>query len=539
MKPIIVIQARQSSNRLPNKVLLPINKLSIIEIIYKRVQSNNFKTIVAISNDQTDDLLCSLLKSKKIPHFRGSLHNVKSRYLNICKKYSNKKVVVRLTADNIFPDKNLIKEMIVFFLKNKKDYLYINQKTNKIPYGLSVEIFNLGEIRKIRNNNIKDLEHVTYSIKKKNNEFVIKSNLRFKKKASIDNLDDYFLIKNFFEKYNFKTSIHWKLLIKKFHSFCKLYRPNKIKNKSPASKIIIGGAQIGNLYGINNKSKMDYNDIKKLSRFTKMVGIYGIDTARDYPNSEKLIGKYFSNNKNLNIFTKLSNKIDNLKGDGQINNFLKKSINKSRQNLKPFKIQCLYVHNLSNDVALNFKIFKNLFFLKNKYKIHKIGLSITNLKDIDFIINCKLQKYIDIVQLPYSLVDQRLNQKNINVLKKYKITIIFRSIFLQGLIFLRNKKLWPDKIKKNYNMFFKKLNYTKNKLKIISTLELALLYMFSKNMNNKILVGVNSFSQFTEIYSLLFRRKLTKKEINFVEKQFKTFNEHEVFLNPSLWKKTY
>tara|TARA_B100000886_G_scaffold294869_1_gene221473 strand:+ start:449 stop:2068 length:1620 start_codon:yes stop_codon:yes gene_type:complete len=539
LRPIVIIQARQSSNRLPNKVLLPINKLSIIEIIYKRVQSNNFKTIVAISNDQTDDLLCSLLKSKKIPHFRGSLHNVKSRYLKICEKYSNKKVVVRLTADNIFPDKNLIKEMIIFFLKNKKNYLYIDQKTNKIPYGLSVEIFNLGEIRKIKNNNIKDLEHVTYSIKKKNKKFEIKSNLRFKKKASIDNLDDYFLIKNFFEKYNLKTNIHWKLLIKKFNSFCNLYKLKKIKNKSFSSKFILGGAQIGNLYGINNKSKMDYDDIKKLSNFTKIAGIYGIDTARDYPNSEKLIGKYFSNNKSLNIFTKLSNKIDNLKEDGQINNFLKNSINKSCQNLKPFKIQCLYVHNLSNDVDLNLKIFKNLFFLKNKYKISKIGLSITNLNDIDFIINSKLKKYIDIVQLPYSFIDQRLNQKNINVLKKNKITIIFRSIFLQGLIFLRNKKLWPVKIKKNYDIFFKKLKYTKNKLKIISTLELALLYVFSKNMNNKIIVGVNSFSQFTEIYSLLFRRKLTKKEINFVEKQFKTFNENEFFLNPSLWKKIY
>ena len=284
---------------------------------------------------------------------------------------------------------------------------------------------------------------------------------------------------------------------------------------------------------------MDYDDIKKLSRFTKIAGIYGIDTARDYPNSEKLIGKYFSNNKSLNIFTKLSKKIDNLKEDGQIKNFLKNSINKSRQNLKPFKIQCLYVHNLSNDIDLNLKIFKNLFFLKNKYKINKIGLSITNLKEIDLIINSKLKKYIDIVQLPYSFVDQRLNKKNINVFKKYKITIIFRSIFLQGLIFLRNKKLWPTKIKRNYHIFFKKLNYTKNKLKIISTLELALLYMFSKNMNNKIIVGVNSFSQFTEIYSLLFRRKLTKKEINFVEKQFKTFNENEFFLNPSLWKKIY
>lgn len=538
MKPIVIIQARQSSSRLPNKVLLPINNLSIIEIIYKRVQSKNFKTIVATSRDKSDDSLCSLLKLKEIPYFRGSLHNVKSRYLNICKNHPNQKMVIRLTADNIFPDKNLIKEMITFFINNKKKYLYINQKTNEIPYGLSVEIFNLEEIRKIRNKNLKDLEHVTFSIKKKNNEFPIKTNLNFKKKASIDELEDYFLIKNFFEKYSLKINIHWKLLINKFHLFCNLYNSNKIKDKILTSRIIIGGAQIGNLYGINNKNKMSHNDIKKISNFTKLAGIYGIDTARDYPNSEILIGKYFNHNKNLNIFTKLSNKLNNLREDSQINNFLKNSINKSRQNLKPLKIKCLYIHNLSKDVTLNLKIFKNLFFLKNKYRIHKIGLSITNLKDINLIINSKLKKYIDVVQLPYSFIDQRLNQKNINFLKKNKIEIIFRSIFLQGLIFLRNKKLWPNKIKKNYDIFFKKLDYTKNKLKIRSTLELALLYVFSKNMKNKILIGVNSFSQFTEIYSLLFRRKLSKKEINFVEKQFKIFNENEVFLNPSLWKKT-
>ena len=165
-------------------------------------------------------------------------------------------------------------------------------------------------------------------------------------------MDDYFLIKNFFEKYNLKTNIHWKLLIKKFNSYCNLYKQKKkLKIKSLSSKIILGGAQIGNLYGINNKSKMDYDDIKKLSSFTKMHGIHGIDTARDYPNSEKLMSKYFSNNKGLNIFTKLSNKIDNLKEDSQINNFLKNSINKSRQNLKQllkFNVYMFTIYQMMN-----------------------------------------------------------------------------------------------------------------------------------------------------------------------------------------------
>ena len=66
MKPIVIIQARQSSKRLPNKVILPIKYIPVIEIIYKRVFSKNYKTLVAISTDKSDDLLCSLLKSKKM-----------------------------------------------------------------------------------------------------------------------------------------------------------------------------------------------------------------------------------------------------------------------------------------------------------------------------------------------------------------------------------------------------------------------------------------------------------------------------------------
>tara|TARA_S200000501_G_C20843380_1_gene752664 strand:+ start:1609 stop:2229 length:621 start_codon:yes stop_codon:yes gene_type:complete len=204
-----------------------INKLPIIEIIYRRIKSKNFNIIVATSNDKTDDLLCSFLKLKKIPYFRGSLNNVKSRFLNICREYSDKKLVIRLTADNIFPDKYLINEMIVFFLKNKKNYLYINSFKKKIPYGLSVELFYLGEIRKIKKQNKNDLEHVTWSIKKINNEFPIKSNLNFNEKCSIDTLYDYLLIKNFFEKQKIKTNIRWNLLIKKFHKFCNSYNLKK------------------------------------------------------------------------------------------------------------------------------------------------------------------------------------------------------------------------------------------------------------------------------------------------------------------------
>lgn len=229
MKPIVILQARLSSKRLPLKVLMPINKVPIIEIIYKRIKSKNYRTIVATSNDETDDLLCSFLKSKKIPYYRGSLNNVKSRFLNICKNYSDNKLVIRLTADNIFPDKNLINQMIFFFLKNKKKYLYINSLEKKIPYGLSVELFYLKVLREIKKQNKNDIEHVTWSIKKKNNQFPINFSYNYREKASIDTLFDYLLIKCFFEKQKINTNIHWYNLCKDFYKFSKSKQIKQIK----------------------------------------------------------------------------------------------------------------------------------------------------------------------------------------------------------------------------------------------------------------------------------------------------------------------
>ena len=39
MRNIVILQARLNSKRLPNKVLLNINKFSLIELAYKRVAS--------------------------------------------------------------------------------------------------------------------------------------------------------------------------------------------------------------------------------------------------------------------------------------------------------------------------------------------------------------------------------------------------------------------------------------------------------------------------------------------------------------------
>ena len=68
--------------------------------------------------------------------------------------------------------------------------------------------------------------------------------------------------------------------------------------------------------------------------------------------------------------------------------------------------------------------------MKKKRKIHKLGISIYNLEEINF----ALKKFkFNIIQLPINLFDRKLiNNGILNRLKKRGYEIHARSIFLQG-----------------------------------------------------------------------------------------------------------
>ena len=85
---IVIIQARSSSKRFPNKVLFKINKIPLILHIINRIKlSKKVKKIaVATSTDKTDDKLVYFLKKNKINYKRGSLKNVALRLYGLAKK---------------------------------------------------------------------------------------------------------------------------------------------------------------------------------------------------------------------------------------------------------------------------------------------------------------------------------------------------------------------------------------------------------------------------------------------------------------------
>ena len=293
--------------------------------------------------------------------------------------------------------------------------------------------------------------------------------------------------------------------------------------KNSFSKFLaIGTAQIGSKYGINNKNKnFTLKEIKKILNFSRMNGIDTIDTATSYGNAEKKIGQI--NPKGFKVVSKIS-----FKGKKKLNSELIESeIEKSAKKLKINSHYAILLHNEKDLVGDGSEIIYNsLQKLKKNGLIKNIGVSVYNCKNLGKILS---RFKLDIVQLPYNIIDQNFETSGwIKKLKKMNIKIHVRSIFLQGLLLLNYNNI-PKKFLK-YKKLFKKLDQeiTSNK---ISRVEACLNFVLNKKKYfDKIVVGLDNFSHLKEILR-------TKPDLSLHEKFKKFASNQKELINPALWKK--
>lgn len=194
---LAIIQARMSSKRLPGKMLMKLANKTVLEWVYNRVSKTSLvsKTIVATSNDTSDDILNELCKLKHIEVFRGPLNNVSKRFLD-CAAQNNAKEFIRITGDSPFIDSYVIEKGIESYLSGKYD-IVTNVQNRSFPKGQSVEILKFetffNTFKKMRLK--QDLEHVTNYFYKNPSSFKIKNFSCFHNyghiNLSIDTIDDF------------------------------------------------------------------------------------------------------------------------------------------------------------------------------------------------------------------------------------------------------------------------------------------------------------------------------------------------------------
>ena len=187
-KIIAIIQARQTSQRFPNKILTKIKNKYLFEIVISRLKKSKYlsKIVMAVPNNKNNITLRRALNRKKINFFAGSENDVLDRYYKTAKKFKAK-IVVRITGDCPLIDADIVDKMIKSLISRKVDYAS-NTNPPTFPDGYDLEIFSFKSLKKVNNltKNLYDREHVT-SYFYKSKKFNIVGEV-VKKEASINSI---------------------------------------------------------------------------------------------------------------------------------------------------------------------------------------------------------------------------------------------------------------------------------------------------------------------------------------------------------------
>ena len=211
MRIVAIVQARMTSTRLPNKVLLPLVGIPVLEHVVTRLRFAKLlnEIVVATSLDATDNPIAEFCQAKRINCYRGSLADVLDRYYKAATHFEAD-AIVRITADCPAIDPEVVDEVINAFISGDYDAYSL---AGEFPDGLDCQVFSYSAIaRAWREASLpSEREHVGPYIEKSHPElFKIGGLYKFTglshHRWTLDEKRDYSFLKKVFEQ---------------------LYRPNK------------------------------------------------------------------------------------------------------------------------------------------------------------------------------------------------------------------------------------------------------------------------------------------------------------------------
>lgn len=284
------------------------------------------------------------------------------------------------------------------------------------------------------------------------------------------------------------------------------------------NKLILGTAQLGMPYGINNKlGKPSDNSALEILSNAYNNGLRILDTAEVYGTSERIIGNFHkTTGKKFSIITKFYSRPDIA---------VKIQIGEALQRLEKENIEVFQLHSYQ-DLIKYPQVLDDLCGLRREGLINKIGISLYSNNEIEDVLS---NKYIDVIQVPFNLLDNDFHRGFLlKEAKKLGKIIHVRSVFLQGLFFKETNELpitlYPLK---SYLRDLKDLAFSNR----MTLTELSLLYPISKEYIDGVIVGVESIMQLRE--NIISLNKIMPKSIEHTIDQIKF--EFVDLLNPSNW----
>lgn len=541
----VIIQSRLSSSRLPGKALLPVAELPSVVLCALRASNQGADVWVATSFDPSDDPLVDVLQNAGLKYLRGPLTDVLSRFVLATRDLADDSLVVRLTADNIFPDGHFIEELVEQ-LPQGANYLGTCSPLDGLPYGLSGEVFTVKALREADQNGktAYEREHVTPWIKKEYglNSFVPRDKLGNLShlRCTLDTFTDYLrLNKVFAQIQQDPVNVSWVSLSKKLQELPGepgLRVPYRLKNNAVYSELVLGTVQLGISYGIANKTgKPTDNEARQIVREAIAHGVTAIDCARGYGEAEMRVGEALAGglSEQVKVITKLDPlpDIEYFASEKAIRAAVDASVFRSCRELRTGKIHTLLLHRWQHRYIHDGIIWKRLLELQHEGVIGKLGVSVQSPEEA---LQALADENVQHLQLPFNILDWRWKDMKVHeaAASRNDVMIHARSILLQGLL-SGERNTWPNVEQDLVQSFILRINSLVTKFKRQGWLDLCFAYVRAQTWIDGLVLGIETSDQLKESISLLQNLPLSTEDCMILENTLK--GAPVELLNPAKW----
>lgn len=444
---IAVLQARTSSSRLPAKVMLPVGDMPLVVLAARRAANTGLHVIVATSDEASDDALAETVRAAGIPVHRGSLEDTLSRVVNACADQPDGSLVFRLTGDNVFPDGDFLDRLGEHLLSHDLRYVTSTGKGSQLPYGLSAEVMRLSDLRHAAREAVTchDREHVTPYLIRQHGATFCDAGLsapRAGLRCTVDGLDDYLTIREVFS--GITDPVHAPLSLLMDRLACARFQPTL---PAPASRLVLGTAQLGGHYGIANRDGQPTQIMAETLVKTAIIhGVAGLDTASAYGQSETVLGRILQQGwaERTTVLTKLSPLTDCPLDAAPpvLRAFAEQSLFRSCRLLGRKTLDVLMLHRARHLDDWDGALMSLLREWRDAGIIRAIGVSVQTPAELSRALDWQ---DVTLVQLPFNLLDWRWHDLIPRIRSekaRRELLVHARSTLLQGLLVSADATLW-------------------------------------------------------------------------------------------------
>lgn len=294
-------------------------------------------------------------------------------------------------------------------------------------------------------------------------------------------------------------------------------------------KFCLGTVQLGMDYGVANKSgKPSLERAFKMLDYATNNGIRWFDTAQAYGNAEEVLGEYLSNRDNLREFHIISKLFPKAFDEGSDCVFkdIEEAVLYSLKRLNINVLDGFLFH--TPEYIYREDLVEQMIYVKEKGFVRNIGVSIY---EKEHAIDAAGMNWVDYIQIPYSVFDQRLSQTDFfDLTSKNNKKVFARSAFLQGLAVMNVSDI-PEGLEKAKGYVQELDDLCKRKG--FSRLAVSELFSLNDKRIDFFVFGGDSVQQLKEVIEVSEREDLPESLKRDLRERFADI-EKSVIL-PNLW----